>query len=172
MGAAFDDWRAQAKCLGEDPELFFPISDNETAKIARAKRVCGGCPVRERCLASAAPVGIWGALTETERKDRVSAARRGRQERSCIRCGGLIPKEEPRATAQYSRRQICSPTCGGSTRGRRILEYEELLDLGLTADEIARAFGITRATIERTCYRAKRPDLVRRMTGTVRSGAA
>ena len=47
------DWRHNAACLTEDPELFFPIGNTgpALAQIERAKQVCARCEVREQCLA-------------------------------------------------------------------------------------------------------------------------
>jgi WhiB family transcriptional regulator, redox-sensing transcriptional regulator len=65
------DWQTRAACLPEDPELFFP---DRTAgpMIDRAKQICGGCPVRARCLdwalSHGATIGIWGGRTEAERR--------------------------------------------------------------------------------------------------------
>ena len=48
-------------CHSADPELFF--SEDEI-KVAEAKSLCGGCPVRKQCLEGALsrqePVGVWG----------------------------------------------------------------------------------------------------------------
>jgi WhiB family transcriptional regulator, redox-sensing transcriptional regulator len=64
------DWRTRAACLHADPELFFPEWTTGPA-IDRAKQVCGGCPVRARCLdwalSHGAAFGIWGGRTEAER---------------------------------------------------------------------------------------------------------
>jgi hypothetical protein len=53
-----------------DPEVFF--SGDETDR-ATAKRLCGQCPVRERCLDTALlrlePEGIWGGATVKERRE-------------------------------------------------------------------------------------------------------
>ncbi|GLW48936.1 hypothetical protein Stsp02_45970 [Streptomyces sp. NBRC 14336] len=68
-----DDWRDRAACRREDPDLFFPIGTSGPALIqtARAKAVCGRCPVRERCLRWALEtgqaVGVWGGTSEVER---------------------------------------------------------------------------------------------------------
>jgi WhiB family redox-sensing transcriptional regulator len=62
-------WRQTARCRGVDPEIFHPISD-EDAEEARA--ICLLCPVREACLEYALTVreksGVWGGLTERERR--------------------------------------------------------------------------------------------------------
>lgn len=51
------------------PELFFAMSPDGTAA---AKKVCAGCQVREQCLAYAVATrqdtGVWGGLTDTERR--------------------------------------------------------------------------------------------------------
>lgn len=69
------DWRRDAACLDEDPESFFPPEGRNTkakaAQEVRAKKVCGGCPVRHPCLAGAIfrqeEHGVWGGLTSDER---------------------------------------------------------------------------------------------------------
>jgi len=61
------DWRTRAACLHDDPELFFPDCTSGPV-IDRAKQICGGCPVRARCLdwalSHGAAFGIWGGRTE------------------------------------------------------------------------------------------------------------
>lgn len=67
-------WHSRAACLGADPELFFPIGETGPAllQIAEAKRVCAGCPVRQPCLQwaldSQQNAGVWGGLSESERR--------------------------------------------------------------------------------------------------------
>jgi WhiB family redox-sensing transcriptional regulator len=62
-------WRADALCAETDPEAFFPEKGGSTRD---AKRVCAGCPVRAECLefalASDERFGIWGGLSERERR--------------------------------------------------------------------------------------------------------
>lgn len=68
------DWRHQAVCRNEDPELFFPIGDTGPAltQIEQAKNVCRRCPVTEECLRWALETGqddgVWGGLSEIERR--------------------------------------------------------------------------------------------------------
>jgi WhiB family redox-sensing transcriptional regulator len=68
------DWRARAACRDKDPELFYPVGDSGPAllQIAEAKSVCDSCPVRRACLAEALDsgqdYGVWGGLTEDERR--------------------------------------------------------------------------------------------------------
>ncbi len=62
-------WRDDAACRGVDTDVFFPVTDEEAAE---AKAVCASCPVREECLEFALQTrqedGVWGGLTETERR--------------------------------------------------------------------------------------------------------
>lgn len=68
------DWRSRAACTDEDPELFFPVGTTGPAieQAEEAKRVCIRCEVREPCLefalATNQDAGIWGGLTEDERR--------------------------------------------------------------------------------------------------------
>ena len=53
------DWRHDAVCRDEDPELFFPVGNSGPAllQIAEAKAVCRRCPVASECLAWALESG-------------------------------------------------------------------------------------------------------------------
>lgn len=68
------DWRHEASCRDVDPELFFPIgtSGPALAQIEAAKAICEMCSVREPCLMwaieTAQDAGIWGGMTEDERR--------------------------------------------------------------------------------------------------------
>ena len=72
------DWQDRAACRDEDPELFFPVGTSGPAllRIEEAKAVCHRCPVMEQCrrlaLETGQDTGVWGGLTEEERR----AARR------------------------------------------------------------------------------------------------
>jgi WhiB family redox-sensing transcriptional regulator len=65
-----EDWVEQANCKQTDPDAFFP---EQGMNAGWAKRVCGECPVQAECLAYALNRpehhGIWGGLTERERKE-------------------------------------------------------------------------------------------------------
>ena len=68
------DWRHNAVCREEDPELFFPVGDTGPAllQIEEAKAVCRRCPVMETCLQWAMDTGqdsgVWGGMSEQERR--------------------------------------------------------------------------------------------------------
>jgi WhiB family redox-sensing transcriptional regulator len=73
------DWKQKAACRALDTSMFFPDSE---ADADEAKAVCAICPVRQECLQFALDTrqhdGVWGGLTETERRRlrrRRSAAR-------------------------------------------------------------------------------------------------
>jgi WhiB family redox-sensing transcriptional regulator len=70
-------WRQFARCLGVDPDIFHPVSDDDAYV---AKSICAVCPVREPCLEHALAVrekhGVWGGLTERERRRLVRQRRK------------------------------------------------------------------------------------------------
>jgi WhiB family redox-sensing transcriptional regulator len=79
------DWRNDAACRDNDPDLFFPIGSTGPAveQADEAKKVCMTCDVREQCLefalASNQDAGIWGGLTEDERRTLKRARQRRRR---------------------------------------------------------------------------------------------
>ena len=64
------EWRADAACLGHDPEIWFPEDGDEEIRD-EAVRICRGCPVREECLEWSLAVddhfAILGGLTKRQR---------------------------------------------------------------------------------------------------------
>lgn len=70
-------WRQKAACRGVDPDIFYPVSEEE-AEEARA--VCRACPVLETCLewalANRERDGVWGGATERERRRMIRQRRR------------------------------------------------------------------------------------------------
>ena len=77
------DWRSLAACRDVDPELFFPIGNTGPAlrQIEEAKQVCTRCKVTEECLRwaleNAQDSGVWGGLSEDERRALKRRARVG-----------------------------------------------------------------------------------------------
>jgi WhiB family redox-sensing transcriptional regulator len=74
------EWRERAACLPYPAILFFGVDDNEGAaerhvREEEAKEICARCAVQSECLEYALstrePYGIWGGLTELERKSRL-----------------------------------------------------------------------------------------------------
>jgi WhiB family redox-sensing transcriptional regulator len=70
-------WQLAAECRGHDRSIFYPPSQAERRedrdrREGRAKSICAQCRVRTDCLAYALAQrdqhGIWGGLTELERR--------------------------------------------------------------------------------------------------------
>jgi len=68
-------------CRGNHSYLFFPPStverkEERDRREVKAKAICDACPVEADCLEFALeikePYGIWGGLTETERRQVMS----------------------------------------------------------------------------------------------------
>lgn len=61
-------WQARAACHTVEPDSLFV----QGAAQREARTVCQGCPVRLECLADAldsrTEFGVWGGLTERERR--------------------------------------------------------------------------------------------------------
>lgn len=76
------EWVYNASCSAEDPELFFPIGSTGSAadQADAAKAVCSACDVRGECLEWAMltgqDAGVWGGLSEEERRDERRKMRR------------------------------------------------------------------------------------------------
>jgi WhiB family transcriptional regulator, redox-sensing transcriptional regulator len=69
LEADAQSWQEQALCAETDPEAFFPEKGGSTRE---AKKICTGCEVRAECLeyalANDERFGIWGGLSERERR--------------------------------------------------------------------------------------------------------
>lgn len=69
-GRSIRDWHREGACRGSDSRLWFPTQGDHGA-AGRAKRICGGCQVRQLCLAHALKTpeefGIWGGMSPRER---------------------------------------------------------------------------------------------------------
>ncbi|MEZ7005610.1 WhiB family transcriptional regulator [Streptomyces sp. AD55] len=114
---------ANAACLNEDPDLFFPAGTLATAhiQIEKARQVCRRCPLTTQCLTWALDVGehagVWGGLCEEERRKLLR--RRGQRHVSYERC---IDEQE---------------------------YIEERIAEGATPQEIARELGVDRSAVVR-----------------------
>ncbi len=62
-------WQERSLCAQTDPEAFFPEKGGSTRE---AKKICTGCEVKAECLeyalANDERFGIWGGLSERERR--------------------------------------------------------------------------------------------------------
>ncbi len=71
------DWQLQGSCQGLNSSVFFhPDGERGSARSRRADRakaICLRCPVLEQCrrhaLSAREPYGVWGGLTEEERRE-------------------------------------------------------------------------------------------------------
>jgi WhiB family redox-sensing transcriptional regulator len=70
-------WQIRAACRGPQSIVFFPPphferKDEKREREARAKAICATCSVQGDCLEYALRIreqhGIWGGLSENERK--------------------------------------------------------------------------------------------------------
>ena len=75
------EWQVRAACKGPQAAAFFPPvtterRDEKRIREAHAKAICDACPVRSDCLdfamAIKEPHGIWGGLSEVERRRSMS----------------------------------------------------------------------------------------------------
>ena len=101
-------WQQHALCAQTDPEAFFPEKGGSTRE---AKAVCQACQVREECLeyalANDERFGIWGGMSERER-------------RRLRRMAGSARHSAPsvRSLSQGERHRSPSPYCGPSRINR------------------------------------------------------
>ena len=70
-------WQRNAACHGLAPEIFYPLSEEDTDT---AKAVCARCPVQRACLEYAITFreeeGVWGGANEKERRRIIRQRRR------------------------------------------------------------------------------------------------
>ena len=76
--AAERPWQRDAACKGRErttsfyPPVHHESRDERAEREWLAKEICDRCPVRQACLdcalATREPFGIWGGLTEQERR--------------------------------------------------------------------------------------------------------
>jgi len=109
------DWRHDAACAGEDPELFFALTDHG---VQAAKAVCRECPVKIDCRQWADDrgivYGVWGAESEEERRGRLTGQlatgeRPALPVQVCAFAGcqrGFVPRRHTQPPQRF-----CSPYC-------------------------------------------------------------
>lgn len=114
LGTANDmPWHREAACYdSEHPDIWFPEAN--TGHQAEARRECMACPVRLECLDYALErpdlVGIWGGMTDDERR--------------MMREGEVRPCAYPGCDVELAagRRLYCTPEHQWRDRGRRMRE--------------------------------------------------
>ena len=69
-----ENWRSKALCRDSNLDVFFPVGSTGMAAdlIEAAKEICQSCAVAACCLEFALETnqeaGVWGGLTEEERR--------------------------------------------------------------------------------------------------------
>lgn len=70
-GPPAQKWRSIGLCRGSETMVFYPPSDDDSL-AEEAKMICSMCAVRKPCLEFALNTrekhGVWGGLTERERR--------------------------------------------------------------------------------------------------------
>lgn len=126
-----EDWREQGVCAQTDPEAFFPEKGGSTKE---AKAMCADCEVKAECLnwalANNERFGIWGGLSERERR-RLSKGLAAMESET-------LPTVEPRKAL---------PTVGH--RKELHAEIRRLLEEGLSNPVIAERTKVHIRTVER-----------------------
>jgi hypothetical protein len=69
-------WMAKGRCVGEEPDLWFPSMGEHGTHTAHAIELCEHCPVAQECFDYAMNydgfprplLGIWGGTTHHERR--------------------------------------------------------------------------------------------------------
>jgi WhiB family redox-sensing transcriptional regulator len=63
------DWQIDGLCAQADPDAWYP---EKGMSAGPAKQICRSCPVRQECLEYALATderwGVWGGLSERERR--------------------------------------------------------------------------------------------------------
>nr|CEL19676.1 WhiB-like transcription regulator [Kibdelosporangium sp. MJ126-NF4]CTQ94524.1 WhiB-like transcription regulator [Kibdelosporangium sp. MJ126-NF4] len=135
------NWRDDAACRDQDPELFFPIGNQGQAtqdQIDEAKAVCWRCPVRAACLQEALDngedAGVWGGWTAAERRE---FRRTGRRVGDAARPG--VDEERVAALMRGARIR--------SSRADKKAAAQRLFASGKTKTEITRLLRIAGSTL-------------------------
>ena len=123
MTTSVNDWQHKSACTSHDPELFFPIGSASPAlaQLERARQICRSRPVQTRCLQWAISIGaddgIWGGLSEEERRSLRRRQRSGRN-RATDQRTPLPPDVLAAQTA--SRQRTANVTAALPRQGQRI----------------------------------------------------
>jgi hypothetical protein len=128
------EWQARALCAQTDPEAFFPEKGGSTRD---AKRICARCEVKENCLNYALDhderFGIWGGLSERERrkiKRQAREAARRRIERMPVVVCMPTPMINPALTTEVvfaAEQRHAEPVLVGSGLGSQVGLMDDLV---------------------------------------------
>lgn len=72
-----EDWRKEAACRGQDPNLYVPEKKSSRDTTHYDKTTCNACPVQSQCLdyalSNRAKKGLWGGTTPKQREKMYSS---------------------------------------------------------------------------------------------------
>ncbi len=114
-------WQDRALCAQTDPEAFFPEKGGSTRE---AKRVCRSCEVRVECLEYALEhderFGIWGGLSERERRRLKRAGRLATRTRAAAGPAARRPAGGRGSICPAGSRAACRGTGRPAARPARV----------------------------------------------------
>jgi WhiB family redox-sensing transcriptional regulator len=112
-------WRRRAACRREDPELFFPIGTigPARARIAATKAVCAAARSEAGPRFALSNYGIWGGLTEDERRNLRRRPRAAGARPQALRTAADWPDKD--SAGSPPRSPLARPTLAGRHRSRR-----------------------------------------------------
>jgi hypothetical protein len=125
---AVPEWVSRARCGDADPEAFYTPQGGD---VLPAKQICWPCPVRVECLAAGIDEthGVWGGLTESERRQ----VRKGRRNGQAVDWRAAERLADPEWTVQQRRRvreDLAADYSAGVTIGKLTRRYQ------MTAEEV------------------------------------
>jgi len=150
-------------CAQTDPEVFFP---EKGGSVREAKAVCAGCPVRAQCLEHALAhderFGVWGGLSERERRRlKTTATHRSTASRPASRRAG-VPDGGP-GLGEVDEVVVARLMAGRPVTGASRVEVAQaalgLHHAGHSARRIAAQLGVHERQVQRwvTRHRAGQP---------------
>ena len=156
-------WWFAGLCAQTDPEVFFP---ERGGSVREAKAVCTGCPVRAQCLEHALAhderFGVWGGLSEPERRRlKAGATHRGTASRPAARRTG-VPSGGP-GLGEVDEVVVARLMAGRPVTGASRVEVAQaalgLHHAGHSARRIAALLGVQERQVQRWLarHRAGRP---------------
>lgn len=125
------DWEAYGVCRRPDvdPNWWYPADESKGIKQARARALCGVCPVRVHCRERAMEMreeGIWGGTSTAERQK----LRKNRSRAKCPVCVSLdVARVEDDGRVPTETCMSCGASWKADTepvaqhRGRRIEDH-------------------------------------------------